>query len=166
VRRTEGENFTDFSAKLQSQPKGIDHADDLTFVAAVNTVVVLKGNDIAHTEVMSYEPSCLAANAKSRHLVVGEGGTSQQTVHVYKYSADGSLDKLKTLTLLGQITCLAYSPNDEHMVVGDSNRRVTVFTVSDSGAYEKTHAREWGFHTAKVGNHKLFSLNQKLFCEL
>ena len=35
-----------------------------------------------------------------------------------------------------QITCLSYSPDGAHLAVGDSNRRVTVFTVGD-GEYAK-----------------------------
>jgi hypothetical protein len=44
------------------------------------------------------------------------------------------------------VTDLAYSPNGAYLVTADGNRKVTLLDAD----YEKAHAREWGFHTAKV----------------
>ena len=57
-----------------------------------------------------------------------------------------SINLTKTVHLSGAVTDIAYSPNGAYVVTADANRKVTLF---DAG-YEKAHAREWGFHTAKV----------------
>ena len=43
-----------------------------------------------------------------------------------------------SLASAAQVTCLSYSPDGAHLAVGDSNRRVTVFTVGQGdGGYAK-----------------------------
>ena len=49
-----------------------------------------------------------------------------------------------------QVTCLSYSPDGAHLAVGDSNRRVTVFTVGKGGG-EDTYV--------KVRRRRTFQLN-------
>ena len=51
-----------------------------------------------------------------------------------------------------QVTCLSYSPDGAHLAVGDSNRRVTVFTVgSGDGGGEDAYV--------KVRRRRTFQLN-------
>ena len=65
----------------------------------------------------------------------------------FQFSGDTkSISQTKTVHLSGAVTDIAYSPSGAFVVTADANRKVTLFNAD----YEKAHAREWGFHTAKV----------------
>jgi len=65
----------------------------------------------------------------------------------FQISGDSkSVTLTKSVHLSGAVTDVAFSPNSSYAVTADANRKVTLFNAD----YEKAHAREWGFHTAKV----------------
>ena len=73
LKKVEGLNVNaDNKVKLSSQPKSIDSDKSLTFVATVNSVAVIKDNSVIHEEKVEYEPSCVAVNTESQHVIVGK----------------------------------------------------------------------------------------------
>ncbi len=148
IRRISAGEFTDFSAKLDSQPRAVRACGDdgVTAVATVSKLMLLSPDGTVRKELsVDYEPSSLAFCPQLHHLAVGDGGsTSTGAVRVYS-AAD--LEEVKTAKATGAVTSLAYSPDGRFLVAGDANRRVTLLSAPE---YEKAHAKEWGFHSAKV----------------
>ena len=103
-------------------------------------------SQVAQEKSVSYEPACLSlCPQNANHFAVGDGSNSGMAVYIYDA---GTLEEIKTIKVSGSVTSVAYSPDGQHLVVGDSNRKVTLFNVA--AGYEKAHTREWGFHSAKV----------------
>jgi WD40 repeat protein len=137
-------SYGDAPLKLSAQPRHIDHRGDLSVVATLKSIVLMRGGAVVHEEKVEYEPSCCSYSTANNSIAVGEAGGN--TVRIYNV-ADGGLDVVKEVQCSGPITDVKYSPDQKHMVVADGNRRVTLFAVP---SYEKPHSKEWGFHTAKV----------------
>lgn len=98
-----------------------------------------------HEAVVNYEPSAVSI-LNDEEIAVGEASEGH-CIRIYGI-AGNALDERKKINLTGAVTDLAYSPDGAYLVSADSNRKVTLFRVSND--YEKANPREWGFHTAKV----------------
>lgn len=133
------------ATKMKSQPRAVDTKGDLTAVATVNSIILVRNGSVVHEEAVNYEPSCIGI-LNDEELAVGEssGGNS---LRIYGLADNGVTEK-KKIVLTGALTDLSYSPDSSYLVTADGNRKVTLFSVAND--YEKAHSREWGFHTAKV----------------
>lgn len=139
-----GRQYSGPAISLSAQPRALEVRGDLTFVATLQSLVMMRGGSIIHEEKVEFEPSSLAYSSAASHLAVGDAkGHLLRIYHVQ----DGGLDLVKEVQLSGCIQDLAYSPDQKYLATADSNRKVTVFSV---GSYEKAFKQEWGFHTAKV----------------
>lgn len=133
------------SVKLSSQPKSVAHFGSVTAVVTVEGVVVLRDGSVALQQKLDFEPGCVALKSETE-MSIGEASAGFN-LNVYEISGDSkSINLTKTVHLSGAVTDIAYSPNGAYVVTADANRKVTLFDAN----YEKAHAREWGFHTAKV----------------
>lgn len=101
--------------------------------------------EVVHESNVAYEPSAVSI-LNDEEMAVGESG-SGNALRIYGI-AGNALEERKKISLTGTVTDLAYSPDGSFLVSADSNRKVTLFSVSND--YEKANPREWGFHTAKV----------------
>ncbi|CAG5024826.1 unnamed protein product [Parnassius apollo] len=147
VPSAEGEvpTYTEKSVPLGSQPRALDHIvdEDMTIVATVKELLVLAGSIKQSNLPVSYEPSCVAIEPKSKHVAVG-GADSK--VHIYSL-ASGSLSPKTELTHLGPVTDVRYSPDSMYLVASDANRKLILYSVDE---YKLAHNKEWGFHSARV----------------
>lgn len=133
------------TTKLKAQPRGIDHKGDLTVVVTRNSIVMMSVGEVVSETAVDYEPSAVSI-LNDEEIAVGESSDGH-SVRIYGI-AGGTPEERKKLALTGAITDLAYSPDGSYLVTSDSNRKVTMFSVSND--YVKANNREWGFHTAKV----------------
>jgi len=133
--------------KLKSQPKGVDNQDDLTAVATLESVHLVKNGSTIQEEKVDYEPSCVSISKDQQSMAVGDSG-NDKSVHIYEINGGSSITMKKKIMLSGPVTDVAYSPDGKYLVSADGNRKVTLFKVDDD--YEKANPREWGFHTARV----------------
>jgi len=139
-----GLEYTDAKFAMSAQPRAMEHKGDLTVVATMKSLVLMRGGAVVHEEKVEYEPSCCSYSTIHSHIAVGEAGGNLLRI----YNVDGAaLDLVKEVKLSGPITAVKYSPDQTHVVTSDGNRKVTLFAVP---SYEKPHGKEWGFHTAKV----------------
>ncbi|KAF9794870.1 hypothetical protein SFRURICE_005105 [Spodoptera frugiperda] len=125
----EGEvpTYTDVSIPLGSQPRGMDHIieDDTTIVATVKELAVVIGTSKQSSLPLSYEPTCVSIDTKSRHVAVGG---ADNKVHMYTLDVR-TLTPGVTLDHLGPVTDVSFSPDSKYLLA---------------------HNKEWGFHTARV----------------
>ncbi|XP_049693412.2 actin-interacting protein 1 [Helicoverpa armigera] len=147
VPAAEGEvpTYTDVSIPLGSQPRAMDHIieDDTTIVATVKELAVVIGNSKQSSLPLSYEPTCVSIDPKSRHVAVGG---ADNKVHIYTLDVR-TLSPGVTLDHLGAVTDVRYSPDSKYLVAADANRKLILYSTDD---YKLAHNKEWGFHSARV----------------
>ncbi len=136
--------YTDVSVKLNSQPRAVKTLGDVTVLATVKSLMLLRHDSVQKERPLDFEPSSLTVQKDVGHIAVGDGSNQGHQVHVFNAS---TLEPEKSIKATGIVTCVAYSPDGKYLAVGDANRRITVLSVP---TYEKAHTREWGFHSAKV----------------
>jgi WD40 repeat protein len=131
--------------KLPSQPKSIDgKPGGLVVVACINEVVVVRNGNIVYTTDVDYDPTSVSIHPDMSQVAVG--GYKDNAVHVYSLNAD-TLQQVKSLTQLGNISALKYSPDGAYLAAADANRRVALYRLPD---YECVISTAWCFHAAKV----------------
>ncbi|XP_022815529.1 actin-interacting protein 1 [Spodoptera litura] len=137
--------YTDVSIPLGSQPRGMDHIieDDTTIVATVKELAVVIGTSKQSSLPLSYEPTCVSIDTKSRHVAVGG---ADNKVHMYTLDVR-TLTPGVTLDHLGPVTDVAFSPDSKYLVASDANRKLILYSTDE---YKLAHNKEWGFHTARV----------------
>jgi len=124
-------------------------------IATVKELLVIEGGKKVGSLGINFEPSSLSFNPVQNHVAVGS--LSDNKVHVY--SLEGTTFTLKeSLSHLGGVTDVAYSPDGEYLVASDSNRKVILYQVSN---YQLASNKEWGYHNARV-NCLAWSPNSKL----
>jgi WD40 repeat protein len=141
----EGNTYTGVSVKLPCQPRGMDifKEQNIIVIGCVKEIVVIQENRKVASLPISYEASCVSVNPETMDVAVGG---DDNKVHIYTLT--GVQLSLKTeLEHLGAITDCSYSPNNQYLVVCDTNRKVVLYTVSE---YKPAHNKEWGFHSARV----------------
>ncbi|KAM3962105.1 actin-interacting protein 1 flr [Aphomia sociella] len=143
----EGEvpTYTDNSVPLGSQPRAMDHIldDDTTIIATVKELAVVIGGSKQSVLPLSYEPTCVAIDPKSRYVAVGG---ADNKVHIYTLDVR-SLTPGPELVHLGPVTDVQYSPDSRLLVASDANRKLILYSTDD---YKLAHNKEWGFHSARV----------------
>ena len=60
--------------KLKAQPKGVAHENDLTAVATLESVHLIKNGSTVQEEKVDYEPSCVSISSDLQSLAVGDAG--------------------------------------------------------------------------------------------
>jgi len=147
------------SHKLGAQPKGIASSGDITAIATLKSLIIMKNDAVVTEENLDFESSCVAISPDGGSLAVGD--SAGMAVHIYQVSADGAgVTQNTKVTLSGSPSDCAYSPDGKYFVTADSNRKVTLFNAGD---YSKAVQREWGFHSAKV-NCVAFSPDSLFVC--
>lgn len=129
VINVEGNAYTDQSIKLDSQPRGMDilKEENTVVVGSVNELAVLQNNSKVSTLKVNYEPSSVSVSPRS-HVAVG--GAMDNKVHIYELKGT-TLVPLMELDHLGPVTDVAYSPDDQHLVACDANRKVILYAVPE-----------------------------------
>jgi len=140
------QEYTGPAQPMTAQPRSIDIKADTTAVATLKSILLMRGGSILCEESVEFEPSSLAYSTNHNHLAVGEA--NGHLLRIYS-TLNNSLDLVREITLTGSVMDVVYSPDQKYLCTADSNRKVTVYTA---GSYDKTHANEWGFHTAKVNS--------------
>ncbi|XP_059051926.1 actin-interacting protein 1 [Achroia grisella] len=147
VPSAEGEapTYTDTVVPLGSQPRAMDHIieDDTTIIATVKELAVVIGGNKQSVLPLSYEPTCVAIDPKSRHVAVGG---ADNKVHLYTLDVR-TLTPGEELVHLGPVTDVRFSPDSKLLVASDANRKLILYSTDD---YKLAHNKEWGFHTARV----------------
>lgn len=131
--------------KLDSQPQSVtvSHSGNLTVVATLNSVVVLRGEKVVHTLATKYQPTSVAVSADDAEVAVG---AKDNSIHIHSLSGD-SLKEVAVLTNhRGSLTALAYSPDGKWLASADANRDVFVWDK----ASRALKIEGWVFHNAKV----------------
>ena len=72
--------------KLKSQPKGVDNQDDLTAVATLESVHVIKNGSTIQEEKVDYEPSCVSISKDKQSMAVGDAGQGMHSKIIKRYS--------------------------------------------------------------------------------
>ncbi|KAL3274190.1 hypothetical protein HHI36_015607 [Cryptolaemus montrouzieri] len=141
----EGNTYKPQDVKLGSQPRGMDilKEQNIIITASVNEITIVQDNRKVNTVKVDYEPSSVSCSQRG-HVAIG--GSADSKVHIYEISGN-SLTPLKEVTHRGAVTDVAYSPDDNHLVACDSNRKVILYKVPE---YELANNKEWGFHNARV----------------
>ncbi len=143
LRKAGDEKFdANFQVKLSSQPRGLAVVGRKTFAVTVNSIIAFENGEVVAEKRVDFEPGCVAGSDVLNHVAVGNDAMELRVYDV------NSLDEVKVVKLSGALTSAAYSADSKLLVVGDSNRKVTLFNAVDN--YEKANNKEWGFHTAKV----------------
>lgn len=77
---------------------------------------------------VEYEPSCISINQENGEVAVGSA--SNNKVHIY--TLEGTKLSPKTeLEHLGAVTDVAYSPDNNHLVACDANRKVILYSLPE-----------------------------------
>ncbi|XP_045478139.1 actin-interacting protein 1 [Harmonia axyridis] len=141
----EGNTYKSQDVKLGSQPRGMDilKEQNIIVTASVNEITVVQDNRKAGSLKVDYEPSSVSCSPRN-HVAVG--GTGDSKVHIYEINGT-NLSPIKELTHRGAVTDVCYSPDDNHLVACDANRKVILYKVPE---YELANNKEWGFHNARV----------------
>lgn len=129
---------------LDLQPTGLavgnaDHS--LAVVVGGQTIIVVKGGKIASRTQVKYDVTRVAINAADNEIAVGG---KDFKVHVYGLNGSEVAHKYDLEGHRGEITALSYSPDGQHLAVGDGNREV----VAWKGQERKTTG--WVFHTTSI----------------
>lgn len=146
LRKSDGKTYSETQLKLKAQPKDCKDINGSVAVVTQNALLIVKKDQIVHEVALKFETACVGTSPKNDTIAVGEGG-SGMGVHIFKMTGSDAPEEIKEVKLSGTPTSISFSPDENHMVTTDSNRKVTLFSVPN---YEKTHNKEWGFHTAKV----------------
>ncbi|XP_044758553.1 actin-interacting protein 1 isoform X2 [Coccinella septempunctata] len=141
----EGNTYKPQDVKLGSQPRGMDILTEQNIIvtASVNEITIVQDNRKVNSLKVDYEPSSVSCSPRN-HVAIG--GTGDSKVHIYELNGT-NLTPLKELTHRGAITDVSYSPDDNHLVACDANRKVILYKVPE---YELANNKEWGFHNARV----------------
>lgn len=143
--RLEEFKYSVSESKLPAQARGMaELGSSQVLILIQNALLTFENGTIAKDEKLPYEASCLAVSEKHNVVVIGEAAPGQN-FHVYNLS--NTAESIHTVALSGSPTSIAFSPCQSSFVTTDSNRKVTLFKA---GSFEKAHAKDWGFHTAKV----------------
>lgn len=139
--------YTDAALPLGAQPRAMDHLveENITVVATIKELAVISDGRKQSTLPLSSEPSCVAIEPTSRHVAVGG---ADNLVHIYSLSGTTLVPTPTTLTHLGPVTDVRYSPDGKYLAASDANRKVILYSLENE--YKLAHNREWGFHTARV----------------
>ena len=133
--------------KLKSQPRGVHNEGELTAIASLDSVMLVKSGSVLQDEKVDYEPSCISISKNLESLAVGDSG-QDKSIHIYEINGGQSMTMKKKIMLTGPVTDVAFSPDGKYLVAADGNRKVSLFKTDSD--YEKGNPREWGFHTARV----------------
>lgn len=145
LREVSGVDYADLSLSLGAQPRGVASLDDgTTVVVTVKSILLVANGSVKMEKPVDYEPCSVSVERASKQIAVGDGSNAGHSVHVYDAN---TLDEVKVVKATGIVTSVAYSPDGTLLAIGDANRRISLLSVP---GYEKAHAKEWGFHSAKV----------------
>ena len=67
--------------KLNSQPKGVYHEGDLTAIATLESVALVKNGSTVQEEKVDYEPSCVSISKDLQSMAVGDAGQGKYVTH-------------------------------------------------------------------------------------
>eukprot|EP01111_Echinosteliopsis_oligospora_P015948 TRINITY_DN647_c0_g1_i1.p1 TRINITY_DN647_c0_g1~~TRINITY_DN647_c0_g1_i1.p1 ORF type:complete len:595 (-),score=176.23 TRINITY_DN647_c0_g1_i1:49-1833(-) len=131
------------SLKFDSQPQALAVNKDVSIVATLNSIVVVKGTTAAATLPVSYQPTSVGISPNASEVIVG--GKDNK---LYVYSLAGNaLKETKVLTdHRGTPTAVTYSPDGKWIATADTNRDIFVW----DSATKALKIQGWVFHNAKV----------------
>jgi len=127
--------YTDTTHSLSAQPRSMEHKGDLTIVATMKSLVLMRGGLVVHEEKVEYEPSSCSYSTVHNHVCVGEAGGNMLRV----YNVNGAaLDLIKEVQLSGPVTDVKYSPDQSHVVTSDGNRKGPTLDFAEREGEEST----------------------------
>jgi len=137
--------YAEQGVKLDSQPQGVAAAQgkDLAVVVTLNSIVVLQGEKVASTNLVKYQPTCVAVSADASEVAVGGKDNS---IYIYSLSGTALSQQAVLAGHRGFLTTIAYSPDGRHIASADQNRDVFVW----DRANRKLKIEGWVFHNARV----------------
>jgi len=136
------------SLALDSPPAAVSvgvRSLDLVVIAAMKSVVVVRGGKIAHTLTVAFQPTAIALSPNEKEVTVGGKDNS---LHVYTLSGD-TLSEVTTLAgHRGSLTVAEYSPDGKYLATADTNRDIFVWDATA----RTIKIQGWVFHTARVNS--------------
>eukprot|EP00003_Mantamonas_plastica_P016269 TRINITY_DN2717_c0_g1_i12.p2 TRINITY_DN2717_c0_g1~~TRINITY_DN2717_c0_g1_i12.p2 ORF type:complete len:236 (+),score=82.90 TRINITY_DN2717_c0_g1_i12:632-1339(+) len=145
VTSTESKEY-DACYPMDVQPTGVAQGTanvDLTVVTTLDSIIVMNGGEVTHTEKVGFKPTCVDLSKDETEVVVGG---DDQDLHVYAL-ADGVLTENTTVTdHRGQIVQVLFSPDDTMYAACDTNREIRVYSRDE----HKVKAKGWVFHSGRV----------------
>lgn len=127
-----------------AMPKAIDAHGDISIVATVKELLVVKAGKVASTLPIVDIPLAVAISPSGKELAVGG---EDNKIHLYTLA--GTVLTKKPLILeanRGQVSALAYSPDGTLLAAGDADRKIMVYNTSDG----TVKLNQWVFHSARV----------------
>ena len=82
--------------KLKAQPKGVAHENDLSAVATLESVHLIKNGSTVQEEKVDYEPSCVSISSDLQSLAVGDAGQGMYLIMIKKDALTKGSAKLQT----------------------------------------------------------------------
>lgn len=124
-----GNTYKPQDVKLGSQPRGMDILKDQNVIvtASVNEITIVQDDRKVNSVKVDYEPSSVSCSPRN-HVAVG--GSADSKVHIYELNGS-NLTPLKELSHRGAVTDVSYSPDDNHLVACDANRKVILYKVPE-----------------------------------
>jgi WD40 repeat protein len=118
-----------------------------------NTAAVITANQIQVYQnsallksipVTGFTPTAVAIDPSGMDVAVGG---DDMKVHFYSISS-GTSNGLTIEGNRGEITCLAYSPDNKYLAVGDSNSKILVFDPKNGTLLFD----QWVFHSSRINS--------------
>ncbi|XP_071949228.1 actin-interacting protein 1-like [Antedon mediterranea] len=135
--------FTDESFGTNGVPKGLSCIGDLTVVATVNEVTLLRNGKKVFSQPEKCESYSASIHPGKTEVAVGR---QDNKVFIYKIEGD-TLVKSSELEAKGSVNDVCYSPDGAYLAAVNSNKTVNVHKVDES--YMLLPNR-WTHHTASV----------------
>ncbi|ORY64943.1 WD domain-containing protein [Pseudomassariella vexata] len=129
--------------KLSAQPKGVAVADGRVFVATISGVEIYVKDSLAgKLDINDSEPTSIAASGS---LVAV--GTNSNAVRLYKVDSSNKLTlSAETKNSPAQISALAFSPDGNHLVAGNTSGKLFAYKTTDLSLVTD----RWSEHTGRI----------------
>jgi WD40 repeat protein len=135
--------------ELKIAPKSITIFNNHVLISTNNNcILIINENQLKKEIQLDYSPTSITSVSSDTINHIAIGGEDNKT-RIYEFNqSNQSLELLYTLeNNRGSITCLAYSPNNEFLAVGDNNRQIIVYNTTKKYEME---LNQWVFHNSKV----------------
>jgi WD40 repeat protein len=132
--------------KLDSCPSNIavgQRDKSLIIATVVDSIVIIKDGKVANKLPVKYQPMYVAISVDETQIAVGG---KDNNIHLYSLSGAKLTDGPVLSGHRGPLTCLAFSPDGQHLASSDHNRDIFVWDVKK----KEIKVQGWVYHSAAV----------------
>ncbi|XP_054766383.2 WD repeat-containing protein 1-B-like [Lytechinus pictus] len=139
------EEFDDDACALDSQPRALCRgAGDLTVVAGIEKVTIVRGSQKASVLDVTYVGTAVDIHPNQSEVAIG---AETGKIYIYSLSSDTLTEKTIIDAHTEYVTRCRFSPDGEYLAACSSSKEIELYKVTND--YEDCHRRQYR-HAARV----------------